>query len=543
MNANDKDSKRGMPLSSSSFFEIIDLPDEGRSGVMKVVNPSGWNVVEHDLAEYEGQLVHIRFAVDIKRVGTTGALQWQINTQGYPLVGRAVSKAKADVWHSMSGEWTGVVASGSDSTSRVFYLSTWKNDSQATTYYIDKFNVEVASMGKWVKRAPMEPKKLGDVAKYIKTLIPANIPEDFKVKPRLRDVADEETVRKSVPMFRDFLYRLCDQLMQDDIPNNKPSQEKDAVNLSTEYPFLNNLKSILFNLGSYGEQVHRGQLGDHGTLSSHGEQVDRMTLASHGEQVSRGTSLMVSDWESLTTAMSADGGKLKSKISTPNLIKCLRFLTSCGMDFDGIDLDAKKPDMSKVGALTASYPDEPMMPTGLKVMAFAQNEWMAKGNDDVFLRCDYRVMGEETTDVASILKEILRSLPQKVQDLALHLHQHCLDSGLKCNVTTSSLRTRFNYTFKNKEIWMLAVSLNYGCRIHIRAENVHQYADVVEKFPAMLRDNIAMGYGCDKKRFGEPCQSGCHGFRFPFDESFLDMGRDVEIWIDTEIACLTRRTP
>lgn len=48
----------------------------------------------------------------------------------------------------------------------------------------------------------------------------------------------------------------------------------------------------------------------------------------------------------------------------------------------------------------------------------------------------------------------------------------------------------------------------------------------------------ALGYGCERKKIGEPCQKGCHGFSFPLDDSILDMSRNIELWIDKELSCL-----
>jgi len=52
-----------------------------------------------------------------------------------------------------------------------------------------------------------------------------------------------------------------------------------------------------------------------------------------------------------------------------------------------------------------------------------------------------------------------------------------------------------------------------------------------------LKKIISKGYGFEKKRLGELCQKGCHGFKIPLDDSILDISRDIEIWIDNEVSC------
>ncbi|MDR2533109.1 MAG: hypothetical protein LBC82_09745 [Oscillospiraceae bacterium] len=128
-------------LAIASLFHVIDLPEDNRTGVMKVVNPISWSVIHFDLNEYAGQTVTIRFSADVKRVGVAGTLRWQINNNNYPAIGKQVSNAKADIWHTISGEWTGTLVGSPPSV----YLGTWKNDSERTTFYIDNVTLEVTS--------------------------------------------------------------------------------------------------------------------------------------------------------------------------------------------------------------------------------------------------------------------------------------------------------------------------------------------------------------------------------------------------------------
>ena len=130
-------------MAIAGLYCIANLPEENRTRVMKVINPISWSVIHFDLDEYVKQTVTIKFSADIKRVGVAGTLRWQINNKNYPVIGRQISNAKTDIWHTISGEWTGLLAGSPPA----IYLSTWKNDSERTTFYIDNVVIEVTSNG------------------------------------------------------------------------------------------------------------------------------------------------------------------------------------------------------------------------------------------------------------------------------------------------------------------------------------------------------------------------------------------------------------
>ena len=128
-------------MAKSSMFHVVNMPEENRTGVIRVVNPVDWFVIHIDLDEYEGQTVTIKFSADVKRIGAAGTLRWQINNKTYPIIGKAISGAKTDVWHKFKGEWTGTLIGSPP----CIYLSTWRNDSERTTFYIDNITLEVVS--------------------------------------------------------------------------------------------------------------------------------------------------------------------------------------------------------------------------------------------------------------------------------------------------------------------------------------------------------------------------------------------------------------
>lgn len=356
---------------------------------------------------------------------------------------------------------------------------------------------------------------ISDMARYIKNIIPPNIPETYTLKTMFEHISGEVNIRNSILAFRDFLYLVCDRIIADgslyDKPIKNTQNNVSHPSLPVSYPFLNNIKSILFNIGYHGELMENNGI------------------------------ILLDDLNLLTFVIGVDGGQMKAKISVPKLIEALKFLTCCGIYFDGIDLDGGTLDISKVTSLKISYPDNPIMLTGLKVMAIAQKELNAKGNHDIFLRCDYRVLKDEDTEVISILKDFVAPLPAVIQDFALKLHQHYLEAGLTCIVDVFYLGIRFIYSHKNKEIWTFSAAHESGYRILIKAQNTHKYSDVIKTFPLPLQEIISRGFGCNKKLFEEPCQKGCHGFSFPLDDSIIDISQDIEAWLDNEVSCLQRR--
>ena len=174
-------------------------------------------------------------------------------------------------------------------------------------------------------------------------------------------------------------------------------------------------------------------------------------------------------------------------------------------------------------------------------MSIADIELRVKGykndnNHDNLLRCDYRLMKAEDTDVLDVLKDFLHPLPEKVQKFALELHQHYIDMGMTCATIISTFEVHFAYSYIK-----FALSTRYGYRLVVRANKTDKYADVIEKFPLSLQEKIAKGYGCDRKLRNEPCQGGCQGIRLPLDDSILSISKDIETWLDKEVLCKLRK--
>ncbi|SCG82523.1 hypothetical protein DW1_0916 [Proteiniborus sp. DW1] len=369
---------------------------------------------------------------------------------------------------------------------------------------------------------PVTQKTISEIAKYIKKLIPVNIPETYALKPMFENVAREEDIRNGVIAFRNFLYLFCDCLISDGHLYVKPQKNPKS---ETDYPFLYKVTDLLADIGYYGKLTESGD------------------------------TLLIAELPSFIASVDEKGNIEKAKNSVSNLIECMRFLSLCGFVFTGIDLEAKKPNISKVQNLEVSYPNAPALLAGLKAMAIADIELRTKrykndNNHDNLLRCDYRLLKAEDTDVFDVLKDFLHPLPEKVQKFALELHQRYIDMGMTCVTIISTFEVHFAYSYiKNSKrvlstrdvyqqrVWEFALSVRHDYCLVIRAKKTDKYADIIKSFPLSLQEKIARGYGCDRKLRNEPCKGGCQGFRIPLDDSILNISRSIETWLDSEVSC------
>lgn len=356
---------------------------------------------------------------------------------------------------------------------------------------------------------------LKGMASFLKNIIPSHIPEDYPVKALLKPISDEGNIREGVRAFRDLLYIICDRLIADGSQYDKPAKSTpnndSHPSLPVSFPFLNNIKSLLFNMGYHGQLIENGE------------------------------ALWLDDLSLLTAVIGADGGQMRAKITVPKLIEALNFLANCGFCFAGIDSGTRSLAMSEGASLKVTYPKNPVLLIGLKTMAIAQKDLYAKGNHDIFLRCDYRVLKDEETQANDFLKDFTAPLSNEVQNFCLELHRRYLDAGLKCTMDVFYLNVRLIYSYKSKEVWTFSAAHESGYRMLIKAQNTHKYTDMIESFPLPLQEKISRGYGCNKKLFGEPCQKGCHGFSFPLDESLLEIRQHIDAWLDKEISCMQKK--
>jgi hypothetical protein len=281
--------------------------------------------------------------------------------------------------------------------------------------------------------------------------------------------------------------------------------------MAERYPFLCNVNNVLFKIGY------------------------------HGELAENNNSMIMSDMQLLNKSALKEGGCGKSALSDGKITEVLKFLANYGFYVDSIELDSPKPILPNLTKLKITYPDNPAVLTGIKVMAVAQKELRVKNNHEIFQWCDYRVLMTEEPDTASRLNDFVHSLPVEIHDLVLELNEHFLKAGLLCEPSFCNIDLGFHYFNKNKEVCSFSTSPASGYRLLIKAQNTGKYPETIRNFPPSLQEKIAKGYGCNPKKFGEPCQKGCHGYSFTLDDSALKLANNIKTWIDKELSCLQRK--
>jgi len=346
---------------------------------------------------------------------------------------------------------------------------------------------------------------LMDMAKHMKSIILPEALEMYAINPILEGVSDEKSIRAGVLAFREFLHQLCGVLITDgDLYDYRKKVEDEHRSAAyANFPFIDNVKRLLLNIGIYGELTDDEQ------------------------------------------ALICGNDIFNHKLSTVKNIDCLRFLTDCGISIDGIDLTQKKIKLLAVETVKISYSDNPTVLLGMKVMAIAEFKLREHRYHNILMRCDYRAIKTDESDVVFILKDIIKTLSDDVQNFVLQLHQlyqlH-LDKGLKCAEKIWGSWIKVRYFRGKKEIWAVNTSVNRGLELTIKADNAHKYATEIEKLPLTLQEIIAMGHGCGRKRdtIGY-CDAGCEGLRIPLDDSVLEIGDGINAWLDLELSCLRRK--
>lgn len=340
-------------------------------------------------------------------------------------------------------------------------------------------------------------KTLRDVASYLQEILVPDTREAYAIKTVYAEVFPSQSIREGVVAFRAFLSRLYDILAAegDAYDNTKKAahEYENRTTLSVYYPFLHHVKTLLMNMGYSGAPAEGAQ------------------------------------------ALICENSIFNEKLSTAKTLECLRFLARCGLCVDGVDMGDKRQNLSDVKALRVTYPDDPVVLTGMKVMAIVERDHGTLINQDVFLRCDYRALKEEEADAEAILRDTLRPLSEDVQAFVLRLHRRYLDRGLTCAVEVKGFHIYIKHCYKRKDFWGFNASLNNGFHINVKAEKAEEYADAVKAFPPFLREVIAKGYGCGRKRAVGHCDGGCRGMIIPLDDSVLAMGEDIATWFDLEL--------
>lgn len=493
MSTTDNAMKTTMPLSSTGSFEIVDLPEENRSGVMKIVNPGGWAVALYDLVKYKDHIVYIKFAADVKRVGAAGDLQWQINNNDYPVIGNAIGNAAADTWHSMSGEWTGPIISSSHPAPRAFYLSTWNNNSNDTTYYIANFNIEIKSKGKRVKEY---------LSDYLKSIIIPRIPDDFTVAEPFSHSLTDAQIKAGITAFRRFLLDYHDKRAAE---NNKTDPNKSEL-------YDKHLFTLLCLIGYHG----------------------RLETDLKNELVVCGNDLLI---------MPKPKSRGLEKLPGKKLAELFEYLSELGFYFENVDFSGKV-DLSKTGIFYVTNEDNSDLVIGLKLIAEAavhiKTDWLPI--ESAFMRCDFYPL-ENTTPKKQIYKlvDYVHALPTEKRDWVIGLDKFLTENGCRIDGDNAV----FTYTSRKSKKWVCILEFKQtGFVIKLNCNYANSLDSAASKLPdctlASLRsDGCGCGGSCKfgpfKITHGSEEFISCRfvGFRFSLDNA--DERKVVKKWIELEL--------
>jgi len=209
-------------------------------------------------------------------------------------------------------------------------------------------------------------KTLRDMAQYLRSQLPAEIPADYLIRPMFTNIESEENIQKGIIALLDFMRLFYDMLAENSEQYDKPksaSRLGKNPSIAVDFPFIYHVKSVLLNIGYHG--------------------------------IPNSNVLSFCGLKTLATIICCEGMEAMTKISTPKLMNCIRFLSDCGMYFEGIDIDMPKSRLANEVLIEASYPDNPYVLIGLKIMAVAQRDLQWKTKDEVFLRCDYRALSSD----------------------------------------------------------------------------------------------------------------------------------------------------
>ncbi len=345
-------------------------------------------------------------------------------------------------------------------------------------------------------------KTLREVAHYLNTILVPVTQDDVEFEKVYTDVYDEASIRDGVFHFRAFLKHLYEVLEKEadkyDTCKKATHVYENRTTLSQYYPFVHHVGQILMNIGY-------DALEDE---SKH--------------------------------CLVCDGRIFNPRLTTSKSVDCIRFLMLCGLRFEGIDVDDKKQDITKITTLNVYY-DEVMMYKGLKVMAIAQYDHATLVNQDVFLRCDYRALKNEKPSSEQVLRDTIRNLPTPIQDFVLQLHQTYTQKGLQTIVEIKGFHIYIRYCFKRKDFWGINVSLNNGYHINVKPQKIEEYKALVETFDPSLQAIIKKGYGCGRKGVLQKCDGGCRGMIIPLDNTIETIQNDIKAWFQEELYYLQKK--
>lgn len=346
-------------------------------------------------------------------------------------------------------------------------------------------------------------KTLQEVASYLSEILVPETQEAYTIKSEYTKLADEDSIREGIRAFRAFLTRLYNRVYTKGEAYDKSKkvahEYENRTTLSVYYPFLHNIGTMLMNIGYH------------------------------------------SKFDKSSQSLACKNTVFNKKLSVTKNLECLRFLEACGIHIEGIDMHNNRQNLLDIKTIYFTYPETPSMLIGLKVMAIAEKDYGTLVNQDVFLRCDYRVLKKEETDVLAVVQDTIKPLSKEVQEFIVHLHQRYVAKGLNSIVEIKGFHIYVKYRYKRKDVWGMNASLNNGYHINVKSTKTDEYTDTIRTLPPILQELITKGYGCGRKREVGHCDGGCRGIPILVDDSLLDIGDDIKRWFDQEVSCLQKK--
>lgn len=346
-------------------------------------------------------------------------------------------------------------------------------------------------------------KTLQDLAHYLKVIVVPYTHDKYEIDFKYLHISDEVTIREGIINYREFLIALYELLYSSsnvyDRSKKVNHEYENRTTLSVYYPFLHNVSRILINIGY------------HGLLNKETNTIEFKSTI------------------------------LNSKLSLNQMLECLNFIEKCGITIEGIDLYHKNLCLDNNLTIKIRYPKNPTMLIGLKVMAIAEIEQGTLLNQDIFLRCDYRVVKKNNANVYSIIEDTLKPLSDEIQDFLITLHHRYVAAGLTYNIEVKGFHTYIRYSYKRKDVYGINTSLNNGYHINVKPTKTEEYENIISTFSPTLQKLINKGYGCGRKRAIACCDGGCRGIPIQLDDTILDMRDDIMNWFDVELFHLIKK--
>ena len=110
-------------------FEILSSY-QGRNNVLKVdKSKTNWFITRYSLAQYRGKEIFIEFSADVRREGSAGSFNWQVNNPNHPTLS-GLENIPQGQWHTMKGKMI-ITPAQNDA---MLYLTNWEIPSNTTVY-------------------------------------------------------------------------------------------------------------------------------------------------------------------------------------------------------------------------------------------------------------------------------------------------------------------------------------------------------------------------------------------------------------------------